>query len=517
MKFTYGSGQRVLDGYTLKRGIGRGGFGEVYYALSDGGKEVALKLIRGANLDIELRGMAQCLNLKHPNLLQLYDIRTDQAGEHWVVMEYISGEALSNVIARHPDGLPLDLIGQWFREIARGVGCLHSHGIVHRDLKPGNIFLENGVVKVGDYGLSKFMSSTQHTAQTQSIGTVHYMAPEISTGNYHKQIDVYAAGVIIYEMLTGHVPFDGESAGEILMKHLTSPPDLSKVPPPFVPVVNKALAKNPAQRYQAMADLSEAMDSVGTVPSRQSAPSVQPAAAPAQAPRPANISRPALATTGAWHPRPAPTARQQVAELCSSMAAASLFAALAATIWAAVSDRSNVAQIGSGFFLTVACCWAVLVPAKLWGAEANDVRFRRLVQMLLGAGIGIAALWLDYGAEVLPGRSPAWTLISGAESLPSTGSEQSGLPLAARYVSYFGLAFFVLRWWRLAERKRQYRFSFFPVLAAGFWATVLLAIGPATQLAIPLVLTAAIVQVVSPWEEPLPPLAKRLRLGPSRS
>ena len=79
MKFTYSSGQRVLDGYTLKRGIGRGGFGEVYYAVSDGGKEVALKLVRGTNLDVELRGMAQCLNLKHPNLLTLYDIRSDAA------------------------------------------------------------------------------------------------------------------------------------------------------------------------------------------------------------------------------------------------------------------------------------------------------------------------------------------------------------------------------------------------------------------------------------------------------
>src|SRR4051812_37080103 len=90
MKFTYNSGQRPLEGYTIKRGIGRGGFGEVYYGLSDGGKEVALKLIRG-NLDIELRGMAQCLNLKHPNLVNLYDLRTDAHGDHWVVMEYVAG------------------------------------------------------------------------------------------------------------------------------------------------------------------------------------------------------------------------------------------------------------------------------------------------------------------------------------------------------------------------------------------------------------------------------------------
>src|ERR1700752_564517 len=89
MKFTYSSGQRPLDGYTIKRGIGRGGFGEVYYALSDGGKEVALKLVRG-DTQAELRGVAQCLNLKHPNLVNLYDLRGDNQGDHWVVMEYIA-------------------------------------------------------------------------------------------------------------------------------------------------------------------------------------------------------------------------------------------------------------------------------------------------------------------------------------------------------------------------------------------------------------------------------------------
>ena len=94
MKFTYNSGQRPLDGYTIKRGVGRGGFGEVYYAVSDGGKEVALKLVRG-NQEVELRGMAQCLNLKHPHLVSLYDMKTDAQGDHWVVMEYIAGEPLS--------------------------------------------------------------------------------------------------------------------------------------------------------------------------------------------------------------------------------------------------------------------------------------------------------------------------------------------------------------------------------------------------------------------------------------
>src|SRR5262245_14458534 len=262
MKFTYSSGARPLDGYTIKRGVGRGGFGEVYYGVSDGGKEVALKLVRG-NLEVELRGVAQCLNLKHPNLVNLYDLKTDSQGDHWVVMEYIAGEPLSAVLTRHPNGLSPELAQQWFLALAQAVAYLHDHGIVHRDLKPGNIFLENGVIKVGDYGLSKFIGASQRTAQTQSVGTVHYMAPEISTGNYGKQIDVYAAGVILYEMLTGRVPFEGESAGEILMKHLTTPPDLSRLPAAYVAIVGKALAKNPAHRYSSMAEMARAVERVG--------------------------------------------------------------------------------------------------------------------------------------------------------------------------------------------------------------------------------------------------------------
>src|SRR5437868_1120991 len=120
MKFTYSSGQRPLPGYTLKRGIGRGGFGEVYFALSDGGKEVALKLLND-NQDIELRGVAQCLNLKHPNLVDLYDLKKDPEGNHWVVMEHVGGETLNVVLARHPGGLPVELAREWFLMIARAL------------------------------------------------------------------------------------------------------------------------------------------------------------------------------------------------------------------------------------------------------------------------------------------------------------------------------------------------------------------------------------------------------------
>ena len=136
---------------------------------------------------------------------------------------------------------------------------LHDRGIVHRDLKPGNIFCDEGVVKVGDYGLSKFISCSRRSGHTESIGTVHYMAPEVANGRYGKEIDVYALGVILYELLTGRVPFEGESIGEVLMKHLTAKPDVSMLPEPYRGVVARALEKDPALRFRSAAEMLAAL------------------------------------------------------------------------------------------------------------------------------------------------------------------------------------------------------------------------------------------------------------------
>jgi hypothetical protein len=494
MKFTYSSGQRPLEGFTLKRGIGRGGFGEVYFALSDGGKEVALKLLRGDHR-LEMRGVAQCLNLKHPNLVGLYDLRTDGQGDHWVVMEYVAGEPLNVVLARHPAGLPRELVREWFLGLARSVGYLHDHGIVHRDLKPANVFLENGAVKVGDYGLSKSISSSMHTAQTQSVGTVHYMAPEISTGNYNKQIDVYAAGVILYEMLTGRVPFEGESSGEILMKHLTAPPDLSKLPAEYVPVLAKALAKNPAQRYACMAEMARAVECIG----QARAPEVPacPARVVHRDLKPADVPLTAL---------PAVTPRGQAVELSAALGLSVLFTALGTILWAAVGPKHALTELSTVFFLTVAATWAVLVPTKFWAARRGDSWKRRLTMMVLGGLVGLTAWWLDGWSPGSP--RPEATAGSVPALLPT-----QGLPEAA-YFSYYALAFFALRWWRMTERRRAHRFSFAPILAAGFWGLVVLLLvrpphGPGVLV---LMLASAIVQLVSPWEQPPPPAAKRMRL-----
>ena len=279
MKFAYASGARPLPGYTIKRGVGRGGFGEVYYAVSDAGKEAAIKLIRH-NLDVELRGVTQCLNLKHPHLLALYDVKHDDDGNCWVIMEYVAGESLEDALARSPNGLPAHDVVEWMHGIAAGVAYLHDRGIVHRDLKPGNIFNDEGVVKLGDYGLSKFISCSRRSGQTESIGTVHYMAPEVANGRYGKEIDIYALGIILYEMLTGRVPFEGESVGEVLMKHLTAEPNVASLDEPFRDLVKRALAKDPTLRFGRVEELIAALPAATSPPAFHSMRGAGPALLP---------------------------------------------------------------------------------------------------------------------------------------------------------------------------------------------------------------------------------------------
>ncbi len=254
MKFAFAPESKPLEGFTIKRAIHRGGFGEVYYALTDAGKEVALKLLHN-NLEVELRGVSQCLNLKHPNLVTIFDMRQDSEKDHWIVMEYVGGKSLYDCVQEHPAGMPLNDVLAWLSGMTAGLSFLHDRGIVHRDLKPANVFSDAGVVKIGDVGLSKYISESRRSAQTQSVGTVYYMAPEVARGRYGREVDVYSMGVMLYEMMTGRVPFEGETTAEILMKHLTAEPDLSVLPEKLRPVIAAALEKDPDRRINDVEEL----------------------------------------------------------------------------------------------------------------------------------------------------------------------------------------------------------------------------------------------------------------------
>jgi len=258
VKFTFQNGDQPLRGYTIKRGAGQGGFGEVYYAVSDAGREVALKFIKEHH-EIELRGVQQCMNLRNPHLVTIFDVRENEHGQPFVIMEYISGPNLRELVDGSEGPLGEAEAAFFIKELADPVDYLHDRGVVHRDLKPSNIFLEEGHVKVGDYGLSKFISVSKGSGMTMAVGSVHYMAPEVGSGTYTKAIDIYGLGIILYEMLTGKVPFDGESMGEILMKHLTAEPDLADLEEPFRSTVARALAKNPDERPESVREMASAL------------------------------------------------------------------------------------------------------------------------------------------------------------------------------------------------------------------------------------------------------------------
>lgn len=256
--YRYQRGDRPLEGYTIEHAVGRGGFGEVYYAVSDSGKQVALKAVQNYE-DIELRGSTHCMNLKSPHLVTIFDVRHNDRGDPFVIMEYVSGPSLRELLDDSPDGLGPQKSAWFIREIAKAVSLLHDNGIVHRDLKPHNVFFEDGYVMIGDYSLSKVITTSHRSGHTLTVGTVHYMAPEISLGRYDRTVDIYAMGVLLYEMLTGKPPFLGESMGEVLMKHMSQEVDVSSLPRSFAAVVQKAMARDPETRYQSADEMVEAL------------------------------------------------------------------------------------------------------------------------------------------------------------------------------------------------------------------------------------------------------------------
>jgi serine/threonine protein kinase len=256
--YRYKPGDRPIDGYSIQYALGRGGFGEVYFATSDAGREVALKVIQN-HKDTELRGIGHCMNLKSAHLVMIFDVKYADDDTPWVIMEYVAGPSLREILDEMPEGMSQEQAAYFLRELARGLTDLHDAGIVHRDLKPHNVFFEAGRVKIGDYSLSKSMSVSHRSGHTMTVGSVHYMAPEISMGRYDKRVDIYALGTILHEMLTGKPPYVGESVGEVLMKHLQSEPDVSQIAEPFASVIRKAMQRDPNDRYQSTEEMARAV------------------------------------------------------------------------------------------------------------------------------------------------------------------------------------------------------------------------------------------------------------------
>ena len=281
-------GKKFNGRYLILGNIGSVGMANVFLArdlILD--REVAIKVLRYDFLNDQSairrfqREMLASTELVHPNIVTVYD--AGQEGEtQFLVMEYVKGMDLKRYIqTQYP--IPYDRIVDIMQQILSAVALAHQHRIIHRDLKPQNILIdESGTVKITDFGIAVALSETSITQTNSMLGSVHYLSPEQARGSMAtNQSDIYAIGIILYEMLTGKVPFDGESAVTIALKHFQEEiPSVRlydrHVPQSLENVVLKATAKDPIDRYQSAeemsADLATALD-----PSRLNEPAWHPA------------------------------------------------------------------------------------------------------------------------------------------------------------------------------------------------------------------------------------------------
>jgi serine/threonine-protein kinase len=257
----------LFDGrYRIVRKLGAGGMANVYLAEDeDLGRRVAIKILndRYANDDLFIerfrREAKSAAALSHPNIVSVYD-RGEAEGTYYIAMEVIEGRSLKELImTRGP--LPIAQALAYTHEILDALRFAHRHGIIHRDIKPHNILIGERL-KVTDFGIAR-AGASQMTEAGSIMGTAQYLSPEQARGApVTASSDLYSAGIVLYEMLTGKVPFSGDSAIEIAMKHLNDPPKPPSKIRPEIPdeldaVVLRALSKNPEDRYQTAEEFSE--------------------------------------------------------------------------------------------------------------------------------------------------------------------------------------------------------------------------------------------------------------------
>jgi eukaryotic-like serine/threonine-protein kinase len=252
----------LFDGrYRIERKLGAGGMADVYLAEDQElGRRVAIKILNGrhANDDqfIERfrREAKNAAALNHPNIVSIYD-RGEAEDTYYIAMEYLDGRTLKELIVSR-GAAPVNVAIEYARQILSALRFAHRHGIVHRDIKPHNVLVDGeGRVKVTDFGIAR-AGTSQMTEAGSIVGTAQYLSPEQARGGeVDPRSDLYSLGIVLYELLTGKTPFDGETPVEIAMKHLSQPPKPPSklrrdVPPELDAVVLRALSKNPDDRYQ---------------------------------------------------------------------------------------------------------------------------------------------------------------------------------------------------------------------------------------------------------------------------
>ena len=273
-------GQKINDRYEIIKTIGEGGMANVYLAEDTIlNRQVAVKILRGDLASDEKfvrrfqREAISASSLSHPNIVEMYDVGEDD-GKYFIVMEYVEGKTLKSLIKKR-GGLTLPETIDIMLQLTDGIACAHDSYIIHRDIKPQNVLiLDDGRVKITDFGISQAMNRQELTETNSVMGSVHYIPPEQANGTGTTiKSDIYSLGILMFELLTGKVPFKGDNAVEIAIKQMKDPmPSIvdikEDIPQSIENVILKATAKNPKNRYDSAMEMH---DDIKTALSRERA------------------------------------------------------------------------------------------------------------------------------------------------------------------------------------------------------------------------------------------------------
>ena len=262
-------GQKINDRYEVIKSIGEGGMANVYLGydtILD--RNVAIKVLRGDLANDEKfvrrfqREALSASSLAHPNIVEMYDVGEDD-GTYYIVMEYVDGKTLKQLLKKRGT-LTLSEAIDIMSQLTDGMAHAHDSYIIHRDLKPQNIMIkDDGQIKITDFGIAMALNSTQLTQTNSVMGSVHYLPPEQASGKGCTiKSDIYSMGIIFYELLSGSLPFKGDNAVEIALKHMREPlpslrEDNPSIPQSIENIIKKATAKNPKNRYDSARSMHE--------------------------------------------------------------------------------------------------------------------------------------------------------------------------------------------------------------------------------------------------------------------
>lgn len=265
-------GQMINDRYEIIRSIGEGGMANVYLALDTIlNRKVAVKILRGDLAEDEKfvrrfqREAISASSLTDPNIVEVYDVGEDN-GKYFIVMEYVEGKTLKQLIKKRGN-LTLPEVIDIMMQLTSAIAHAHENYIIHRDIKPQNvIILEDGRVKIMDFGIAVALNSGQLTQTNSVMGTVYYIPPEQANGGAATiKSDIYSLGILMYELVTGHVPFKGDNPVEVAIKHMNEPmPSICEydpeMPQSIENIILRACAKNPMNRYESASEMHDDLE-----------------------------------------------------------------------------------------------------------------------------------------------------------------------------------------------------------------------------------------------------------------